>query len=56
MTSLRHPRLWRRSVLAVLAAALPVALAAAVTSPAADASVPPPPEGWSQVWSDDFDG
>ncbi|MFG2086873.1 glycoside hydrolase family 16 protein [Spirillospora sp. NPDC048824] len=56
MTSPRHPRLWRRSVLAVLAAALPVAIATAVTPPPAGASVPPPPEGWSQVWSDDFDG
>ncbi|NVI91415.1 carbohydrate-binding protein [Actinomadura sp. BRA 177] len=56
MTPLRRPRLWRRCVLAVVAAALPAAIATAVISPTADASVPPPPDGWSLVWSDDFNG
>jgi beta-glucanase (GH16 family) len=53
------PRLFRarrRLLLAVLGAvALPVALAVAVVMPAG-AAVPPPPTGWSLVWSDDFDG
>ena len=56
MTHTRRPRLSRRSVLAVFAAALPMVVAATVTPPAAGASVPPPPSGWSLVWSDDFDG
>ncbi|XRQ10689.1 glycoside hydrolase family 16 protein, partial [Actinomadura welshii] len=56
MTSLRRPRRWRRPVLAVVAAVLPVAAATAVMTSAAGASVPPPPASWSLVWSDDFQG
>nr|WP_284454679.1 carbohydrate-binding protein [Actinomadura madurae] len=56
MTPLRRPRLWRRCALAVAAVALPAAVATAALSPSAGASVPPPPDGWSLVWSDDFDG
>ncbi|TDD71843.1 glycosyl hydrolase family protein [Actinomadura darangshiensis] len=56
MTPLRRPRLWRRCALAVAAAALPAAIATAAVAPPAGASVPPPPDGWSLVWSDDFDG
>ncbi|CNG37288.1 glycoside hydrolase family protein [Mycobacterium tuberculosis] len=56
MTPPRRPRRRRRPVLAVLAAALPAVLATALTLPTADASVPPPPDGWSLVWSDDFNG
>jgi beta-glucanase (GH16 family) len=39
------------SVTAVAVAAAPVALVAA-----ADAALPPPPAGWTQVWADDFTG
>ncbi|MGW5266341.1 glycoside hydrolase family 16 protein [Microbispora sp. NPDC004025] len=44
---------WRRSMLALLAAATAV-MALAVRP--ADASVPGTPSGWSLVWSDDFTG
>ncbi|MEV4457929.1 glycoside hydrolase family 16 protein [Microbispora sp. NPDC049633] len=44
---------WRRSMLALLAAAAAV-MALAVRP--ADASVPGTPSGWSLVWSDDFTG
>ncbi|HZX06979.1 glycoside hydrolase family 16 protein [Kribbella sp.] len=39
-------------------ATLLVAVATTVATPggAAEATVPPPPAGWSTVWSDDFDG
>ncbi|MEI8406293.1 MULTISPECIES: carbohydrate-binding protein [unclassified Kribbella] len=43
----------RRTLLAALLA--PVLVAVPLTI-AAQASVPPPPAGWSTVWSDDFDG
>ncbi len=46
----------RRGTLGVLAAAAAL-VGTCFTSPgAAQASVPPPPSGWTQVWSDDFDG
>ncbi|MEU5880485.1 glycoside hydrolase family 16 protein [Spirillospora sp. NPDC047279] len=47
----RPPRSWRRAALAVL-----VSLAIPAAALTAQASVPPPPAGWSLVWSDDFDG
>src|ERR671916_647644 len=34
----------------------PVRLAAAASTAPAQAAVPPPPAGWSLVWSDDFTG
>ncbi|WP_157248132.1 glycoside hydrolase family 16 protein [Nonomuraea typhae] len=43
-----------RRRLTLLATALPALLALFV--PAASASVPPPPSGWSLVWADDFNG
>jgi beta-glucanase (GH16 family) len=49
----RPNRSQRRTLLAALAAPILVAGSLAV---AAQASVPPPPAGWSTVWSDDFDG
>jgi len=45
----------RRPALGALAA-LVVVLPATVAVAAANASVPPPPAGWSQVFADDFDG
>ncbi|GAA1593426.1 carbohydrate-binding protein [Actinomadura kijaniata] len=59
MTPLRRrPR--RRSapavLTAVLAAVLPAPVATAAAPRPAAATVPPPPAGWSLVWSDDFDG
>ncbi|QBI54903.1 glycoside hydrolase family 16 protein [Streptomonospora litoralis] len=58
MESHRSPRRRRpSSLLAALGALLlPVATVTAVTAPAAHADVPPAPEGWNHVWSDDFDG
>ncbi|GAA4065243.1 glycoside hydrolase family 16 protein [Actinomadura miaoliensis] len=48
------PRRPRRRFTAALAVI--TALAFAVAPLPAQASVPPPPAGWSLVWSDDFDG
>jgi hypothetical protein len=45
----------RRRRLAFGAAATAVAIAIPLTQQA-EASVPPPDSGWSQVWADDFDG
>ena len=39
------------------AAAVTVALGATVAvAVSADAALPPPPSGWTQVWADDFTG
>ncbi|WP_371668176.1 glycoside hydrolase family 16 protein [Streptomyces sp. NBC_00289] len=53
--ALRRPRL-RRALVAVLGTLGLAAAAATVTSPAANASAPTPPTGWSQVFLDDFEG
>ncbi|MFC3999412.1 glycoside hydrolase family 16 protein [Nocardiopsis sediminis] len=45
-----------RTLIAALGAALAPVVAATVAVLPADAAVPPPPEGWQEVWSDDFDG
>ncbi|MFG2005548.1 glycoside hydrolase family 16 protein [Spirillospora sp. NPDC048911] len=52
----RPPRSWRRAALAVLVSLSIPALSIPAASLTAHASVPPPPTGWSLVWSDDFDG
>jgi beta-glucanase (GH16 family) len=49
-------RLFRRGLVAALAALGLAAAAATVASPAANASPPAPSSGWSQVFLDDFDG
>ncbi|MCW3841130.1 carbohydrate-binding protein [Micromonospora yasonensis] len=51
-STLRRPR--RRLALAAFAVATTTVLAA--VSVTAHAAVPPPPTGWSLVWSDDFTG
>jgi hypothetical protein len=43
-------------VIALTGAALPAALPVASAAPAVRAAVPPPPSGWSTVFSDDFNG
>jgi beta-glucanase (GH16 family) len=43
----------RRTILSALIAPLLVAVPLAI---AAQASVPPPPAGWTTIWSDDFNG
>jgi Carbohydrate binding module (family 6)/Glycosyl hydrolases family 16 len=45
----------RRRLVAYTAAAAAVAITLPLTQ-LAEASVPPPESGWSQVWADDFDG
>ncbi|MFE3638904.1 glycoside hydrolase family 16 protein [Streptomyces cellostaticus] len=50
------PRLFRRTLVAVLATlGLATAVATAATAPAS-ASAPTPPSGWTQVFLDDFNG
>ncbi|MFD0054624.1 glycoside hydrolase family 16 protein [Streptomyces sp. NPDC127168] len=46
----------RRALVAVVGALALAATATAVTGPSANATVPPPPSGWTQVFADDFDG
>ncbi|NLU76842.1 carbohydrate-binding protein [Micromonospora sp. HNM0581] len=46
----------RRRLPLALALLTVVTTALAGLSPTADAAVPPPPSGWSLVWSDDFTG
>ncbi|GAA1568200.1 carbohydrate-binding protein [Kribbella sancticallisti] len=48
-----QPSTRRRTILSALLA--PVLVVGALTV-AAEASVPPPPAGWTTVWSDDFNG
>ncbi|WP_225829114.1 glycoside hydrolase family 16 protein [Streptomyces naphthomycinicus] len=51
-----RPRPLRRTLVTLAAAlGLAAAVATAATGPA-DASVPAPPSGWTQVFADDFDG
>ncbi|MFF2202503.1 glycoside hydrolase family 16 protein [Streptomyces sp. NPDC058145] len=51
-----RPRLFRRTLVAVVATVgLATAVATAATAPAS-ASAPTPPSGWSQVFLDDFNG
>jgi beta-glucanase (GH16 family) len=45
----------RTRILAALSATLTV-LGSVALANAADASLPPPPSGWTQVWADDFTG
>ncbi|MFI2436143.1 glycoside hydrolase family 16 protein [Streptomyces sp. NPDC018693] len=51
----RRPRL-RRALVAVLSTLGLAALAATAISPTANATAPPPPSGWTQVFLDDFNG
>ncbi|MFJ5281994.1 glycoside hydrolase family 16 protein [Streptomyces parvulus] len=46
----------RRALVAVVGTLALAATATAVTGPSANATVPPPPSGWTQVFADDFDG
>ncbi|MGC9441080.1 glycoside hydrolase family 16 protein [Streptomyces sp. WG5] len=46
----------RRALVAVVGTLGLAAAATAVTGPSANATVPPPPSGWTQVFADDFDG
>ncbi|MFD8272059.1 glycoside hydrolase family 16 protein [Streptomyces flaveolus] len=52
----RRPRALRRALVAVVGTLGLAAAATAVTGPSANASAPPPPSGWTQVFADDFDG
>src|SRR5882757_1534929 len=47
------PSTRRRTILSALLAPLLVAVPLTI---AAQASVPPPPAGWTTIWSDDFNG
>ncbi|MDN3246520.1 beta-glucanase (GH16 family) [Streptomyces sp. DSM 42143] len=46
----------RRALVAVVGTLGLAAAATAVTGPPANATAPPPPSGWTQVFADDFDG
>ncbi|QOV34224.1 carbohydrate-binding protein [Streptomyces ferrugineus] len=52
----RRHRSPRRALLAVLGTLGLVAAVATVAVPSANASAPPPPSGWTQVFLDDFNG
>jgi len=55
-SGMSRPRLFRRTLVAVVATVgLATAVATAATAPAS-ASAPTPPSGWSQVFLDDFNG
>jgi hypothetical protein len=57
MSTLRRPRLSRGNrIQLALGAATAAVLVTASLSTAAQASVPPPANGWSLAWSDDFTG